>query len=87
MTYNLPFVGPWIAIYFYSKTKQMHNIINLFYFGTTIYMFRTVSPSIIRSLKLYIQHQVYILWLLASIPARLFFRFYFYQCIYGCIPV
>jgi len=32
-------------------------------------MFRTVSPSIIRSLSLYIQHQVYViqvLWLLAS---------------------
>jgi len=47
----------------------MHNISNLFYFGTTVYMFRTVSPSIIRSLKLYIQHRVYVipvLWLLAS---------------------
>jgi len=32
-------------------------------------MFRTVSPSIIRSLRLYIQHQVYVMqvmWLLAS---------------------
>jgi len=32
-------------------------------------MFRTVSVSIIRSLRLYIQHQVYViqvLWLLAS---------------------
>jgi len=32
-------------------------------------MFRTISPSIIRSLRLYIQHQVYVvyvLWLLAS---------------------
>jgi hypothetical protein len=32
-------------------------------------MFRTVFPSIIRSLGLYIQHQVYVihvLWLLAS---------------------
>jgi hypothetical protein len=34
-------------------------------------MVRTVSPSIIRSLRLYIQHQVYtyviwVLWLLAS---------------------
>jgi len=32
-------------------------------------MFRTVSPSIIGSLRLYIQHQVYVLqvlWLLAS---------------------
>jgi len=52
----------------YSKTNQMHNISNLFYFGT-LYMFRTVFPSSIRSLRLYIQHQVYIiqvLWLLAS---------------------
>jgi len=53
----------------YSKTNQMHNISNLFYFGTALYMFRTVSPSIIRSLRLYIQHQVYViqvLWLSAS---------------------
>ena len=54
---------------FYSKTDQMHNISNLFYFGTTIHMFQTVSPPIIRSLRLYIQCQVYVvqvLWLLAS---------------------
>ena len=54
---------------FYNKTNQIHNIANLFYFGTTFHMFRTVSPSIIRSLRLYIQHQVYViqvLWLLAS---------------------
>ena len=47
----------------------MYSISNLFYFGTTIYMFRTVFPSIIRSLRLYIQHHVYaiqVLWLLAS---------------------
>jgi hypothetical protein len=47
----------------------MNNISILFYFGTTLYIFRTVSPSIIRSLRLYIQHQVYViqvLWLLAS---------------------
>jgi hypothetical protein len=34
-------------------------------------MFPTVFPSIIRSLRLYIQHQVYViqaLWLLASVP-------------------
>jgi hypothetical protein len=29
----------------------MHNISNLFYFGTTLYMFRTVSTPIITSLK------------------------------------
>ena len=40
------------VIYFYSKTNQMHNISNLFYFRTTLYMFRTVSPSVIRSLTL-----------------------------------
>jgi len=46
----------------------MHNIPNLFYFGTTHYMFRVVCPSIIRSLRLYIQHQVYVryCYLLAS---------------------
>ena len=25
-------------MYFYSKTNQMHNISNLFYFGTTLYL-------------------------------------------------
>jgi hypothetical protein len=51
----------------------MHNILNLFYFGTTLYMFRTVSPSIIRSLRLYMQHQLYViqvLWLLASMQPQ-----------------
>ena len=63
---NLTFVGPRIVIYFHSKTNQMHNISNLFYFGTTLYMFRTVSPSIIRSLILYLQHHtIQVLWLLA----------------------
>jgi len=45
----------------------MHNIPNLFYFGTTLYLFRAVSPSVIRSLRLYVQHQVYVtqvLWLI-----------------------
>jgi len=61
------FVEPCIAVYFCSKTNQMHNISNLFYFGTTLHMFRTVSPSIIRSLRLYIQHHtIEVLWLLAS---------------------
>jgi len=62
---SLAIVGPRIIIYFYSKTNQMNNISNLFYFG----IFRTVSASIIRSLRLYIHHQVYViqvLWLLAS---------------------
>jgi len=47
----------------------MHNISNLFYFGTTLYMFQRVSPSIIRSLRPYILYQAYVvqvLWLLVS---------------------
>jgi len=36
-TTRLTFVGPCIVIYFYIKTNQMHNISNLFYFGTTLY--------------------------------------------------
>ena len=52
---------------FYSKTNQMHNISNLFSFGTTLYMFHTFSPSFIRILRLYIQHYtIQVLWLLAS---------------------
>jgi hypothetical protein len=42
----------------------MHNIVNLFYFGTTLYVFRTVFPSIIRILRLYIQYQVYVIQVL-----------------------
>jgi hypothetical protein len=49
-------------VYFYSKTNQMHNISNLFYFGTTIYMFWMVSPSIIRSLRLYTQAATEPVW-------------------------
>ena len=55
--------------FFYSKTHQINNMSNLFCFGTRLYMFRTVFPSIIRSLGMYIQHEVYniqVLWLLAS---------------------
>ena len=56
----LTFVQPRTVIYFYSKTNQMHNISNLFYFGTTIYMSQTVSLSIIRSLRLYIYLMLYV---------------------------
>ena len=36
----------------------MHQFLK-FILGIALYVFRTVSPSIIRSLRLYIQHQVY----------------------------
>jgi len=56
------FVGPCIVIYIYSKTNQMHNTSNLFYFGTTLYMFPAVSPSVIRSLWLLARMQPQILY-------------------------
>ena len=46
----------------------MHQCIKLFYFGMTLYMFRTVFPSIIRSSRLYIQQQAYVKQIL-RVPA------------------
>jgi len=59
-------MGPCIVIYFYSKTNWMHKFM---VYWISLYMFRTVFPSIIRSSRLYIDHQVYVIqvsWLLAS---------------------
>jgi len=42
---NLTFIEPCIAIYFYSKTNQMHQCIKFISFGVTIYMFWTVFPT------------------------------------------
>jgi hypothetical protein len=59
----------WMGFFFYSKTNEIHQISNLIYFVVALYMFRTVFPSIIRSLRLYIHHQVcviQVLWLLPS---------------------
>jgi len=60
MHMSLTFIGSCIVIYFHSKTNQMHNVSGLFIFGLTLYMFQTVFPSIIRSSRLYIHHQVYV---------------------------
>jgi len=38
----------------------MHQFLKFIYFGITLYMFRTVFPSIVRSLRLYIEQQVYV---------------------------
>jgi len=56
----MAFTKQTVGKYFCSKTNQMHNISNLFYFGTALYMFWTVSPSIIRSLRLYIYLMLYV---------------------------
>jgi len=50
------------------KPTRCTNVSTLFYFGMTLYMFRTVFPSIIRSSRLYIWQQAFVRYscLLAS---------------------
>ena len=49
-----------------SKPTRCTNVSNLFYFGITLYMFRTVFSSIIRSSRLYIQQQPFVKQILLS---------------------
>jgi len=42
------------------KPTRCNSVSNLFYFGMTIYMFRTVFPSIIRNSRLYILQQAFV---------------------------
>ena len=51
------FIGPCIVIYSYSTTNKMHLFSQIIYSCKTLYMFRTVFPSIIRSSKLRIQQR------------------------------
>jgi len=48
------------------KPTRFTNVLNLFYFGKTLYMFRTVFPSISRSSRLYIQQQAFVKQILLS---------------------
>ena len=48
------------------KPTRCTNVSNLFYFGMTLYMFRTVFPSIIVSSSLYIQQQASVKQILLS---------------------
>jgi hypothetical protein len=66
---NFMFMGACIVVYFYRKTNQDTQLFRVYWIS--LYMFRTVFPSIIRSPRLYVQHQVYVLqvrWLLTSGP-------------------
>jgi len=44
----------------YSKTNKMHQFSQIIYSCKTLYMFRTVFSSIIRSSRLHIQQQAYV---------------------------
>ena len=50
--------------YSYNKTHGQQNV------KKTLYMFRTVFTSIIRSLRLYIQHQVYVIQVLLLLASK-----------------
>jgi hypothetical protein len=51
-------------------------------FETILYMFRTVFPSIVRSLRLYIQHHaIQVLWLLASKEPQNLYDIYLMLCV------
>ena len=63
---GLTFIEPCSVIHSYSKTNQMHQCLKFILFGVTLYMFRTVFPSIIRSSGLYIQQQAYVKQILLS---------------------
>jgi hypothetical protein len=70
-TYNFHLLPSWMQLdqffifsltysYYYSKTNKMHLLSQIIYSCVTLYMFRTVFPSIIRSSRLYIQQQAYV---------------------------
>ena len=48
------------------KPTRCTNVSNLFYFGMTLYMFRTVFPSIISSSRLYIEQQAFVRYCLLA---------------------
>ena len=48
------------------KPARCTNVSNLFYFGMTLRVFRTVFPSIVRSSRLYIHQQVFAKQILLS---------------------
>ena len=63
----LRFCQPYYPSCFYSKTNWMHQCLKFILFGVTLYMFRTVFPSIIRSSRLYILQQAYVKQILLSL--------------------
>jgi len=60
-----------VRIYFHIKSQRDAPVSKI-YFGMTLYMFRTVFPSIIRSSRLYIQQPNRYCCLLASKQTTLF---------------
>jgi hypothetical protein len=58
----------------YSNINQMHQFLKFIYFDLTLYMFRTVFPSIIRSSRLCTQKQAYVKQILLLLGHRMQYR-------------
>ena len=56
-------------IYSYNKTNEMYYYLK-FIFEIGLYMFRTVSPSIIRSLALYTKQYMYVIHVMLTASYR-----------------
>jgi hypothetical protein len=83
----LRFMGPCIVICFCSKTKKMHKFFWVYWIS--LYMFRTVFPSIVRSPRLYIQRQAYVIqvsWLLASGQSTNLYDIHLMLCVQSWTP-
>ena len=65
--YILTFRGPYIVIYSYNKTNEMHYCISQIYFGKELYMFQMGLLSIIRSLVLYTQPYVFVIQVVLTV--------------------
>ena len=68
------------------KPTGCTTVSNLFYFGVTLYMFRTVFPSIIRSTILYVQQPNRYCCLLASGYPQYLFDIYLLLYVQSCTP-
>jgi len=62
------------------KPTNCTNVSSLFHFGMTLYMFRTVFPSIIKSSRLYIQQQASVKQILLSACRQ---QYLFSCCMYS----
>jgi hypothetical protein len=90
---RLTFICPWIASISLKYNQQDATFSRSVYFHKLLYMFQPVSPSIIRSTKLYIQRQLFsnqycclllswMIWNSSSISSTIAVLFWQYLTLY-----